>query len=116
MARVAKLRAGEPVPRSEFYILIALAAREQHGYEIMRYVKLASQDKVRLSPGTLYVAIKRLLDDGLIAEAGKRVEKDRRLRKYYRLTGKGKKILGAELTSLDSLLSLPNVRKLIPAV
>ena len=82
----------------------------------MQYVRSASQEKVRLSPGTLYVAIKRLLDDGLIADAGKREEKDRRVRKYYKLTGKGKKILGAELASLDSLLSLPSVRNLIPEV
>ena len=89
-----KQRGGETIPRSELYILIALAAQEQHGYDIMQYVRSASQEKVRLSPGTLYVAIKRLLDDGLIADAGKREEKDRRVRKYYKLTGKGKKILG----------------------
>jgi DNA-binding PadR family transcriptional regulator len=61
-----------------------------------------------------YVAIKRLLDEGLITDAGKRVQEDRRVRKYYKLTGEGKKTLGAELAGLASLLSLPNVRSLIP--
>jgi DNA-binding PadR family transcriptional regulator len=61
-----------------------------------------------------YVAIKRLLDEGLITDAGKRVQKDRSVRKYYKLTGEGNKTLAAELAGLDSLRSLPNVRSLIP--
>ena len=48
-----KLKASGSIPPSELYILIALAVRERYGYEIMQSVKMASQDKVRLSPGTL---------------------------------------------------------------
>ena len=48
-----------------FYILLSLSGNELHGYEIMQKVKNESNNKIRLGPGTLYGAIKRMLEDKL---------------------------------------------------
>jgi len=52
------------------HILLALADRERHGYDIMREVARFSGGQVRLGPGTLYRSVRQLLAGGLIAEAG----------------------------------------------
>ena len=113
---IKEIKNSEPLARSELYILIALAQGERHGYEIMQYIKAVSENNVRLGPGTLYVAIKRLLEAGLVATAGKRQEKDKRVRKYYKLTEKGRKRLGLELAQLKAFLALPKIKTLIPEV
>ena len=51
-----------------FHILVALADRDQHGYSIMQDVSARTDGKVRLSAGTLYSAIRRMLEQGLIEE------------------------------------------------
>ena len=53
-----------PLTPAMFHILLALADKDRHGYEIMREVDERSEGKVRLGPGTLYGSIKRMLDDG----------------------------------------------------
>ncbi|HEV8666818.1 MAG TPA: helix-turn-helix transcriptional regulator [Candidatus Paceibacterota bacterium] len=104
------------MPKSELYILVALATKEQHGYEIMQYVQTISHSTVTLGPGTLYTALKRLLDNGYIADAGEREESDKRERKYYKLTAKGRKALGAELSAINALLALPAVKQVLKTV
>jgi DNA-binding PadR family transcriptional regulator len=75
-----------------FLILTALAAGSQHGYGIITDVEQISQRRVRLRAGTLYSALDRLRNDGLI-EADREEVVDGRLRRYYRLTTEG----GAQL-------------------
>jgi DNA-binding PadR family transcriptional regulator len=82
-----------------FHILIALAERDLHGYAIMQDVAARTNGKVRLSPGTLYGSIKRLLEQGLIVE----LEADDR-RRYYRLTPQGRKVAKAETARLTELV------------
>src|SRR5258705_20464 len=67
-----------------FYILLALATKERHGYEIMKQVENDSKSKVKLGPGTLYGAIKRMLEEKLIVE----LDTTHSRRKYYKLTVK----------------------------
>ena len=57
-----------PLPVAMFHILVAVADRERHGYAIMQDVAARTEGKLRLSPGTLYGSIKRMLHDGLIEE------------------------------------------------
>ncbi len=59
-----------PLTPAVFYILLALSGGEKHGYEIMKQVKHDSQGQVKMGTGTLYGSLKRMLADGLIAEAG----------------------------------------------
>ena len=96
-----------PLPNATFHILLALSQGEQHGYAIMGEVDRLSEGRVRLGPGTLYGAIKRLLADGLIEESDERPDPsiDDERRRYYRVTGKGERVVAAELDRLTLLLS-----------
>ena len=61
-----------PLSRDAFHILVALADKERHGYSIMQDVHERTGGAVRLSPSTLYSAVKRLLEEGLIEELAER--------------------------------------------
>lgn len=104
-----------PLTPAVFYILLALAGGEQHGYEIMKHVKQDSQDQVKMGTGTLYGSLKRMLADGLIAEAGERPDPtlDDERRRYYRLTELGRQALGAELRRYAQVISLAGQRRLL---
>jgi DNA-binding PadR family transcriptional regulator len=96
-----------PLPQAVFQILVALADQDRHGYAIMQDVAARTDGALKLSPGTLYGSIKRLLDDGLIVEvnarAGRHDDEDER-RRYYRLTPLGRDIARAEADRLTVLL------------
>lgn len=89
-----------------FHILLSLAAGEQHGYGIMQNVLEQTTGKVRLWPATLYGAIKRLIEAGLIEESDVRPapEEDDPRRRYYRLTSIGRQVLDAECDRLQGLV------------
>lgn len=92
----------EQMSQSEFYILLSLAIKSRHGYEIMKQVEQDSGRKVLLGPGTLYGAIKRMLQSKLIEE----VVGDNQRRKYYTLTEKGRTSLSSELTRYNDAVEL----------
>lgn len=91
----------KPLSPIELSILIAIGSGELHGYEIMKEIALVSGGRNKVGPGTLYVAIKRLLNDDLISEA-----KDKRSsrRRYYCLTPNGKKAVTAEIAAYQETL------------
>ena len=95
-----------PLPSAPLHILLALREGERHGYAVMRDVERQSEGTVRMGPGTLYGAIKRLLADGLIEESAERPdpELDDQRRRYYRLTGLGERVCSAELERLSNLV------------
>jgi DNA-binding PadR family transcriptional regulator len=82
-----------------FLILTALAAGSQHGYGIITDVAEISGGRVRLRAGTLYTALDRLRADELIAVDREEVVESR-LRRYYRLTSRGSRVLAAEAARL----------------
>ena len=94
--------------QSEFYILLSLAIKERHGYEIMKQVKEDSNKKVILGPGTLYGSIKRMLESGQIKE----VKGDAPRRKYYTLTEKGRKSLTSEIERYNDAVELAKKKNL----
>ena len=100
-----------------FHILLALADKERHGYEIMREVDERSDGKVRLGPGTLYGSIKRMLGDGLIEEMDERPdpELDDERRRYYRLTNLGHRVAVAEAERLERLVKSARAKRLLSA-
>jgi DNA-binding PadR family transcriptional regulator len=113
-------RAADLLPLSPqvFHILVALAAGDQHGYAIMQDVAARSGGKLRLSPGTLYGSVKRMLDQGLIVElrANQRptgADDDER-RRYYHLTPFGRKVAKAEAARLEDSLEQARVYGLAP--
>ena len=84
-----------------FLILTALAAGSQHGYGIITDVEEISGGRVRLRAGTLYTALDRLRADELISVDREEIV-DNRLRRYYRLTTDGAKVLAAEAARLHA--------------
>jgi DNA-binding PadR family transcriptional regulator len=84
-----------------FLILTALAGASQHGYGIISDVEQISDGRVRLRAGTLYTALDRLRSDKLIAVDREEIV-DSRLRRYYRLTPTGEKLLGEEAARLKA--------------
>ena len=101
-----------PLPSATLHILIALADGEKHGYAIMGAVEELSGGVVRLGPGTLYGAIKRMLSDGLIEESESRPdpELDDERRRYYVLTDLGVRVTSAEVQRLKDLVRRSGLR------
>jgi DNA-binding PadR family transcriptional regulator len=102
--------------RDTFHILVALADGERHGYSIMREVSDRTRGTIRLSPSTLYSAIRRLLEEGLIEELAERPdpEHDDERRRYYRLTKAGRRVAADEARHLERLLSDARSSGLLP--
>jgi DNA-binding PadR family transcriptional regulator len=96
-----------PLPAAVFHILIALADRDRHGYAIMQDVSARTNGKVTLSAGTLYSSIRRMLEQGLIEELSGSPEPENtdERRRYYGLTGFGRRVAAAEVERLESLVS-----------
>jgi DNA-binding PadR family transcriptional regulator len=91
-----------------YHILLALTARDRHGYAIRKAVGQQSEGTVRLGPGTLYAAIRRLEDAGLVEESPWRpdADLDDERRRYYRLTKAGRQALAAETIRLQATVKL----------
>jgi DNA-binding PadR family transcriptional regulator len=83
-----------------FLILAGLAEQPRHGYGIVQVVSDLSAGEVKLRPGTLYGALERLAEQGLI-EVDHEEAVEGRLRRYYRLTTQGATALGAEIDRLQ---------------
>jgi DNA-binding PadR family transcriptional regulator len=101
----------EPLTEATFLILLSLASEPKHGYGIMKDVRALSEDRIVLGTGTLYGALKRLLQRGWI----RRVDEPEsgvggRERKSYELTRSGERVLGAETGRLQRLVSAVRVR------
>jgi DNA-binding PadR family transcriptional regulator len=105
-----------PLPRAVFQILVALADQDRHGYAIMQDVAARTDGRMKLSPGTLYGSIKRMLDDGLIVEVDERPDPadDDERRRYYRLTRYGREVAQAETDRLTTLLRQARAAGLAP--
>src|SRR5215831_6824547 len=106
-----------PLPTAVFHILIALADRDRHGYSIMQDVAARTENKVQLSPGTLYSSVRRMLEQGLIEELADSPDPsstDER-RRYYRLTRFGKRVAAAEVERLHALLQQARATGLVPS-
>lgn len=97
--------------RVEFHILLAIIGGSSHGYAIMQDVAALTGGRLRIGPGTLYTAIKRLLAAGLIEEQ----EADSERRRCYRVTRKGKSLGSEEARGLFDLVSAARKRGLLPS-
>jgi DNA-binding PadR family transcriptional regulator len=98
-----------PLTETTLLILLSLVPQPRHGYAIMKEVDGMSNGRIQLSTGTLYGAIKRMLEQGWIERYDETVV-DGRERKAYRLTDIGQRILDAELTRMQSLLTVAQQR------
>jgi DNA-binding PadR family transcriptional regulator len=88
-----------------FYMLLALAERESHGYAVMQAVRERSAGQVPLRTGSFYRHLAQLIEDGLVAEAARPQDDDPRRGAYYRLTVRGHRVLAAERRRLAALVA-----------
>jgi DNA-binding PadR family transcriptional regulator len=97
-----------PLPSATFHILMALATEDRHGYAIIQDIELRTRGKLRLSAGTLYRSIQRMLEQGLLVETRERPapELDDERRRYYRITEFGAAVARAEARRLTDLVSM----------
>lgn len=105
-----------PLPLATFHILIALAQEDRHGYAIMLEVEARTAGALRLSPGTLYRSIQRMLEQGLITETSERpaAELDDERRRYYRILPFGTAVARAEAQRMANLVRMARVEGLSP--
>ena len=103
-----------PLTPAMFYVLVALADRDRHGYAIIKAVARHTSDRVVLSTGTLYGIIKRLLAEGLIIESARRppAALDDERRRYYRLTDFGRRVAIAEAERLEEMVAVVRATRL----
>jgi DNA-binding PadR family transcriptional regulator len=95
-----------PLTEATFFILLSLAPEPRHGYAIMKEVQTLSDNRVILSTGTLYGALKRLLDQSWIERVDDLTNETDRERKAYALTNLGRRILKAETARLQKLAAI----------
>jgi len=105
-----------PLPPATFHILVALADEDRHGYAVIKDVAARTGGKLKLSPGTLYRSIDRMVQQGLIREISSRPARDMddERRRYYRITPFGRDVARAESRRLAQMLDLARARGLAP--
>ena len=105
-----------PLPPATFHILMAVADDDRHGYAIIQDVAERTGGAVRLSAGTLYRSIQRMLEDGLLIEVDERPdpEEDDERRRYYRITPFGRAVARAEAQRLADLIKLARASGFVP--
>jgi DNA-binding PadR family transcriptional regulator len=100
-----------PLSPHQFHILLALTDGDRHGYAVIQDIERRTGGELRLGTGTLYTAIARLVELGLIADTGRADER----RRFYRLTPLGRAVLTAETARLESLVRYAHDRRIRPA-
>lgn len=94
-----------PVRSRVFAILLILAEGERHGYAIMRELRETAAEQFPPGPATLYRILKGMQGDGLITSlAGAGEESDGPPRRYYELTGFGRRVAAAETVRMRGLV------------
>ena len=104
------------LPSATFHILLALAGEDRHGYAIIQEVLMRTDGELKLSAGTLYRSIQRMLEQGLIVETRDRPapEDDDERRRYYRITPLGTATAKEEARRLTQLVRMARAKGFAP--
>ena len=104
------------LPPATFHILLALAAEDLHGYAIIQEVAVRTGGELKLSAGTLYRSIQRMIEQGLIVETRDRPapEDDDERRRYYRITAEGSAAAREEVRRLAQLVRMARAKGFAP--
>ncbi len=107
--------APEPLTPPVLHILLALVDEDRHGLGIADHVQAFTNGRIALGPGTLYGAIKRLLDSGLITDVRDRPSRgdDDPRRRYYRLTPAGRRTVEAEARALAQVVDVARLKRVL---
>jgi DNA-binding PadR family transcriptional regulator len=99
-----------PLTVAAQHILLALSDEDRHGYGIMQEVSRQSGGKYRMGSGTLYDNLEKLIEQGLVAESPWRFVKEDPRRRYYRMTGFGRRVFSAEVARLEAVVREAKLR------
>jgi DNA-binding PadR family transcriptional regulator len=94
-------------------VLLALAEGPCHGYALLSELERQSNGRLKPGTGTLYAALQRMIDEGLLEEAKRPAGEDER-RRYYAVTPFGRSVARAELKRLAELMDAAGARRLLP--
>lgn len=104
-----------PLRFTVYHILVALSEGKRHGYGIIQEIEAHTNGRLRMPPGTLYGALSRLVEQGLIEEIeNDSVEDEQRRRRYYHLTELGQRVMVAEAQRLEELVNLARSKRILP--
>ena len=105
-----------PLPPATFHILMAVSDDDRHGYAIIQEIAARTNGAIRLSAGTLYRSIQRMIEQDLIVEVHERPapELDDERRRYYRITKFGAAVARAEARRLQQLVRLARASGFVP--
>ena len=105
-----------PLRPVEFEILLTLAHGERHGYAILQETEARSGGALHLETGTMYRALRRLVEAGLAAPAARRprAEDDDERRRYYAITALGRRVAAAEAERVARLVAAARAARLLP--
>lgn len=98
-----------------FQILLAVSDKQLHGYAIIQDIKRRTDGRISLTASTLYSAIKRMLEAGLIEESDERPvrELDDERRRYYGITSEGMRVLRHEAEWLEQLTEMAREKRVL---
>lgn len=104
-----------PLKPVDLLVLMTLASGERHGYGIVTDIAEQTDGQIRLVPGNLYAVLQRLGNQGVLEETEKRPapDLDDRRRRYYAITGFGRRVLSAEAERLRGLVGIAEAMDLI---
>lgn len=103
-----------PLTVPVFQILLSLSDQELHGYAVIQDILARTDGEVALTASTLYAAIKRLLDAGLIDEVDERPDDDDPRRRYYRILPAGLDVVRLEAARLERAVKMARQKRLTP--
>ena len=95
-----------------FNILVALADEHLHGYALVKRLRQL-EGRGDLRTGTVYAALARLQDEGLVAEADAPADEADERRRYYRITARGRDAARAEAARLSRVLGMARSKDLL---
>ena len=106
-----------PLPPVTFHILVSLADQDLHGYAIIQDIAERTDGELKIQAGTLYRAIQRMLEQGLLIEKRTRpnLDEDDERRRYYRITPFGRQVAQAEARRLAQMVRLARLSGLVKA-
>lgn len=106
-----------PLTNLAFNILVALGNEDRHGYAIIKEIEERAGGALAVRSGTLYTALQRLQEAGLVEESGERPAPDRddKRRRYYRISDLGREVVALEAARLGALIDAARDKDLIPA-
>ncbi|MCI0432844.1 MAG: PadR family transcriptional regulator [Gemmatimonadetes bacterium] len=105
-----------PLKAIEFEVLLSLYERELHGYGMAKEIEERTAGRLRLEPANLYRRVHRLVQEGLVEEAGQRRSSDAadERRRYFRITAFGREVLRAEAVRMRDQVEAAAAHDLIP--